>query len=72
MSKQTVYVSCKDNGPKEAERIADMYREGGIYHQKGTTVRVEYGETGKWGSAIPGSDSFGQTEKGYKIIVEKK
>lgn len=67
--KEEVYLSVKENGIKGAERIAAMYRPGGEYYRPGNEVKIEYGKIPCWGSAIPGSSTFGRTEDGYRIIV---
>ena len=61
---KTTYLSCEENGEAGAQRIADMYRA------RGYTVNVEHGRIPQWGSGIPGSSNFGQTEPGWKIIVD--
>ena len=65
------YPSVEENGRSGAERIADMYRPGGQYYRPGMTVEIEHGQIPQWGSAIPGSSTFGKTEKGYTIIVHR-
>lgn len=61
---KTVYYSCEENGARGAQKVADMYRNGK------NTVMVEHCQIPKWGSALPSSSTYGQTEMGYKIIVD--
>lgn len=70
MSKTTTYISCEANGRSGAERAAARHMPGGDLYRAGNTVRIEHGEIGSWGSAIPGSSSYGRSEPGYRIIVE--
>ena len=59
-------------GRKYAEEAADRHREGGDqYRPENVSVVVEYGETPCFGSAIPGSDTFGKKEMAYRIIVDR-
>lgn len=64
MAKETL-LSCEENGQAGADKIANMYRS------QGYKVTVEHAQIPQWGSAIPSSSTFGKTEKGYKIHVEK-
>ena len=58
------------NGEKGAERIAKMYSPGGEYYRPGMTVKIEECPIPQWGSAIPGSSTFGKTEPGHMVIVD--
>jgi hypothetical protein len=69
MNKET-FLSCEENGPEGAERVAKLYRPGGEYYKPGMTVKIEHGQVPVFGSANPGPD-FGKTEPGYKIIVSR-
>ena len=64
-----VYFTCEENGRAGAERAADRHRPGGDLYRPGNKVEIEHGDIPCWGSAIPGTLSFGKTEKGYRIIV---
>ena len=68
--RRDVYPSCEANGKAGAERAADRHRPGGDLYRPGNRVRVEHGTIPQWGSAIPGSSSYGKSEPGYRIIVE--
>ena len=68
--RRDVYPSVEANGRKGAERIAAMYSPGGEYYRPGNKVHIEHGEIPCWGSNIPGSDSYGKSEPGYRVIVE--
>lgn len=67
--KETTYTTCASNGQKYAERIAAQYVPGGQHYTPGNQVRVERGNIPCWGSGIPSSSSFGQSESGYRIVV---
>lgn len=65
MAKRTeIYTSCEANGKIGAERVAAMHRGNG------KSVRVEHGQIPQWGSGNPYSSNYGETERGYRIIVE--
>ena len=67
-----VYPSCEMNGIRGAERIAKMYQPGGEYYRPGMTVEIKHGKIPCWGSGIPTSGTYGQTEDGYLVIVTTK
>ena len=64
-----VYITCEENGRAGAERAAARHMPGGDLYRPGNTVKIEHGDIPCWGSAIPGSSTFGRTEKGYRIVV---
>ena len=62
-----VYLTTELNGEEYANKIAAQKR----IENPGATVTVEHGQIPQWGSAIPTSSTYGKTELGYRIIVEK-
>ena len=58
------YPSVEENGREGAERIAKMHLEQGAIG-----AVIGHGQIPQWGSAIPGSSTFGKTETGYMVIV---
>lgn len=65
-----VYPSCEANGLAGAKKAAARHMPGGDLYVKGNKVTIEHGEIPCWGSALPNSDTYGKSEKGYRIIVE--
>lgn len=61
-----VFYSVKENG------IEGMRRKCRILEEEGYTIlSVEEGQIKQWGSAIPTSPSYGQTESGWIINVQR-
>lgn len=68
MAKIETYLTTELNGLAYAERIAAQKR----IENPGATVKVEHGQIPQWGSAIPTSSTYGKTELGYRIVVERE
>lgn len=68
--RKDVYPTCEANGMEGAQRAAARHLPGGDLYRPGNKVRIEHGEIPCWGSNIPGSDSWGKSEPGYRVIVE--
>lgn len=68
MARRDVYLTTELNGEEYANKIAAQKR----IENPGATVRVEHGQIPQWGSAIPTSSTYGKTELGYRIVVERK
>ena len=65
------YPSVEANGLEGAKRAAARHMPGGDLYIRGNKVHIEHGQIPQWGSAIPSSPTYGKTEKGYMIIVER-
>lgn len=64
MARTEMYPSVTREGAELAKRrLEETY--------PGSKVWIEEGEIPQWGSAIPTSSTFGKTEPGFRVYLER-